>query len=148
MPGIFISYRRTDTIAWAGHLFADLGKAFGAGQVFMDINGGIPRGADFERALTAALAGSDALLALIGPQWSECKRNDGTRRLDVPSDWVRNEIATALRRQIPVVPVVFGGARLPGEDKLPEDIRRLRKLQEAEITDKRWQIYCQIFSTI
>jgi hypothetical protein len=138
MPGIFISYRRTDTIAWAGHLFADLGKSFGVSQVFMDIKEGIPRGANFEHALTAALAGSDALLALIGPQWSTCKRSDGIRRLDVPTDWVRNEIATALRRSIPVVPVVFGGARLPGETDLPEEIRPLRKNQEAEITDKRW----------
>lgn len=138
MPGIFISYRRTDTIAWAGRLFADLGKAFGAPQVFMDINGGIPRGANFEHALTAALAGSDALLALIGPQWSTCKRSDGIRRLDVPTDWVRNEIATALRRNIPVVPVLFGGARLPGETELPEEIRALREHEEAEITDKRW----------
>ena len=113
MPGIFISYRRTDTLPWAGHLFSDLRDRFGASQVFMDIQGGIPRGANFEQALTAALAGSDALLALIGPQWSACKRSDGMRRLDVPADWVRNEIATALRRGIPVVPVLFGGARLP-----------------------------------
>ena len=32
MPGIFISYRRIDTVAWAGHLFADLRKSFGASQ--------------------------------------------------------------------------------------------------------------------
>lgn len=138
MPGIFISYRRTDTLPWAGHLFADLRDRFGASQVFMDIQGGIPRGANFEQALTAALAGSDALLALIGPQWNSCKRSDGVRRLDVPADWVRNEIATALRRGIPVVPVLFGGARLPPEAELPEDIRTLRKMQDAEITDKRW----------
>jgi len=35
MPGIFISYRRIDTLAWAGRLFADLRKSFGASQVFM-----------------------------------------------------------------------------------------------------------------
>jgi len=138
MPGIFISYRRTDTLAWAGHLFADLRSSFGGPQIFMDINGGIPRGANFEQALTAALAGCDALLALVGPEWNTCKRPDGMRRLDVSTDWVRNEIATALRRNIKVVPVVFGGARLPPETELPEDIRLLRKLVEAEITDKRW----------
>lgn len=138
MPGIFISYRRTDTLAWAGHLFADLRKSFGGSQIFMDINGGIPRGANFEQTLTTALAGCDALLALVGPEWSTCRRSDGIRRLDVSTDWVRNEIATALRRNIPVVPVVFGGARLPRDAELPEDIRPLRKIQEAEITDKRW----------
>lgn len=138
MSGIFISYRRTDTLAWAGHLFADLKKAFGTSQVFMDINGGIPRGANFEQVLTAALAGCDALLALIGPQWTTCKRSDGTRRLDVSTDWVRQEIATALRRNITVMPVRFGGAKLPGENDLPEDLHALRKNQDAEVTDTRW----------
>jgi hypothetical protein len=138
MPGIFISYRRIDTLAWAGHLFADLRKSFGASQVFMDINGGIPRGADFEQVLTTALAGCDALLALIGPQWIGCTRSDGTRRLDAPDDWVRNEISTALQRNIPVMPVLLGGASFPGEVDLPEDLRALRKRQQAEITDTRW----------
>ena len=74
MSGIFISYRRMDTLPWAGRLFADLRKSFGAPQVFMDINGGIPRGANFEQVLTAALASCDVLLALIGPQWTTCTR--------------------------------------------------------------------------
>lgn len=138
MPGIFISYRRIDTLAWAGHLFADLRKSFGASQVFMDINGGIPRGADFEQVLTTALAGCEALLALIGPQWIGCERADKTRRLDAPDDWVRNEISTALRRNIPVMPVLLGGASFPGEVELPEDLRALLKRQHAEVTDTRW----------
>lgn len=138
MPGIFISYRRIDTLAWAGRLFADLRKSFGASQVFMDINGGIPRGADFEQVLTTALAGCDALLALIGPQWIGCTRSDGSRRLDAPDDWVRNEISTALRREIPVMPVLFGGAALPSEAEIPDDLRAMRKRQQAEITDTRW----------
>jgi len=138
MSGVFISYRRIDTLAWAGHLFADLRKSFGASQVFMDINGGIPRGADFEQVLTSTLASCDALLALIGPQWANCKRSDGTRRLDCPDDWVRNEISTALRRTIPVVPVLLGGAAFPGEAELPEDLRALCKREQAEVTDKRW----------
>jgi hypothetical protein len=141
MPGIFISYRRIDTLAWAGRLFADLRKSFGASQVFMDINGGIPRGADFEQALTAALAGCEALLALIGSQWIGCTSADGTRRLDVPADWVRNEISTALRRDILVMPVLFGGAPLPGEAELPEDLRALLKRQRAKVDDEDWDYH-------
>ncbi len=139
MSGIFISYRRTDTIAWAGHLFADLSKSFGASQVFMDIEGGIPRGANFEQVLTAALTNCDALLALIGPQWTSCKGSDEIRRLDVPTDWVRNEIATSLRREILVMPVIFGGARLPCKTDIPEDLYALLKCQVAPVDDgKRW----------
>ena len=138
MSGIFISYRRTDTLPWAGRLFADLRKSFGAPQVFMDINGGIPRGADFEEVLTAAVGRCDLLLALIGPQWTTCTRSDGTRRLEAPADWVRNEIATGLRRKVPVTPVLLGGSRLPAETELPEDLRGLLSYEAAEITDKRW----------
>ena len=140
MHGIFISYRRIDTLPWAGRLFADLRKSFGASQVFMDINGGIPRGADFEQVLTTALKGCEALLALIGPQWTGCERSDKTRRLDAPDDWVRNEISTALRRNIQVVmPVLLGGASFPGEAELPEDLRALLKRQRAEVADDdRW----------
>jgi hypothetical protein len=138
MPGIFISYRRIDTLAWAGRLFADLRKSFGASQVFMDINGGIPRGADFEQVLETALETCDALLALIGPQWIGCTRSNGTRRLDDPKDWVRNEIFTALNRpKILVIPVLLGDASFPGEE-LPEDLHALCKPQRAEVTDTRW----------
>ena len=47
MPGIFLSYRRIDTEPWAGRLFEGLKRRFGDSQIFMDIKGGIPRGADF-----------------------------------------------------------------------------------------------------
>src|SRR5690349_8331450 len=138
MAGLFISYRRTDTLAWAGRLFADLSKSFGPSQVFMDINGGIARGADFERVLTTALMGCDAMLCLVGPQWAACKRSDGTRRLDVPDDWVRNEIATALRRNVPVVPILLGSAQLPSTTDLPEEMRGLVARQGADVSDTRW----------
>jgi hypothetical protein len=138
MSGIFISYRRDDTIAWAGRLFDHLSKSFGKPQVFMDIEGGIPRGANFERALKNALEGCDVLLALIGPKWINCKGSDGRRRLDVPDDWVRNEIVTALGRHIPTVPVLFGGTPLPEEVEFPENLRPLCKNNKADVADTRW----------
>jgi hypothetical protein len=138
MPGIFVSYRRTDTLPWAGRLFDGLTRSFGKSGVFMDINGGIPRGADFERALSDALANCDALLALIGPSWLDCTRADGARRLTVPGDWVRREIATCLQRGVPVVPVLFGGIGMPPENDLPEDLRPLSKRQKADVADTDW----------
>jgi hypothetical protein len=136
MPGIFLSYRRIDTEPWAGRLFERLQRRFGASQLFMDIKGGIPRGADFERVLTEALAGCDVLLALIGPQWLNCTRTNGTRRLDFPDDWVCNEITSALQRNIPVVPVLLGGARRPDKTELPDALRSLPLHQTAEVREK------------
>lgn len=137
MPGIFISYRRVDG-GWAGRLFDELRKRFGRKQVFMDVEGGIPRGAKFEEVLQDALSSCDALLALIGPRWLECKRPDGRRSLDVPDDWVRNEIASALQRDIAVIPILFGKTSVPDEAYLPEVLRPLRKRQFAEISDSEW----------
>jgi hypothetical protein len=139
MSGIFISYRRKDSIAWAGRLFDHLSKSFGREQVFMDVEGGIPRGADFEQVLTSALENCDALLALIGPEWWSCTRSDGRRRLEVPEDWVRREIATALKADKFVVPVLVGSGKLPEGDQLPEELRRLAGKHFAEISDTRWE---------
>jgi hypothetical protein len=135
---LFISYRRSDSLAWAGRLFGDLAREFGSPQVFMDINGSIPRGTKFDETIHAALSDCTALLALIGPQWSSCTRKDGRRRLEVADDWVRAEIAAALKRDIVVVPVLLGQAKLPEVVELPEDIQALRKREAAEVTDTRW----------
>jgi hypothetical protein len=138
MSGIFISYRRDDSLPWAGRLFDGLTRHFGKERVFMDINGGIPRGSNFEKVLDDALAGCDVLLALIGPKWTDCTRN-GVRRLDAPDDWVRNEIATCLKRGAPVVPVLLGGTALPGQEQLPADLHELPKQQSAVLADADWK---------
>jgi TIR domain len=136
MPGIFLSYRRIDTEPWVARLFERFQRRYGPSQVFMDIKGGIPRGSDFERVLTKALADCEVLLVLIGPQWLTCVRKDGTRRLDVPEDWVCNEIASALRQNILVVPVLLGGAQRPDKTDLPEALHSLPFHQTAEIREQ------------
>lgn len=138
MSGIFISYRRADTAGRAGRLFAELCRSFGRKQVFMDVEGGIPRGAKFAEVLNDALLNCDALLALIGPGWLECKRENGQRRLDVPDDWVRNEIAMSLERNIRVFPVLLGDAKMPERTVLPTELEPLCERQAAEISDSRW----------
>jgi hypothetical protein len=123
---------------WAGRLFDTLCRHFDRKQVFMDINGGIPRGTNFEAVLNEAVTACDVMLALIGPKWLTCTNTDGTRRLDRTDDWVRSEIGGCLRRGIPVVPVLLGGAPLPAESDLPEDLRPLCKRQAAVMADTDW----------
>ncbi len=65
------------------------------------------------------------LLALIGLSWLDAKDETGQRRLDNPLDFVRLETASALKRDIPVVPVLVGKARMPRPEKLPEDLKEL-----------------------
>ena len=99
-------------MAYAGRLFDHLSRHFGPGSVFMDI-GGIARGQDFAQAIESALNACEVVLVLIGNAWVSCTGQDGRRRLDDPRDWVRLEVAAALRRDILVVPVLIDGARLP-----------------------------------
>jgi hypothetical protein len=83
----------------------------------------------------AALSKSKMVAVLIGPDWLSCVNAAGTRRLDVPTDLVRHEIATAIREGKSVVPVLFGGARMPTADELPEDIAALARETPVELGD-------------
>jgi hypothetical protein len=51
---------------------------------------------------------------------------------------VRTEIEAAFDQGKQVVPVLVGGAQMPAQDQLPDSIRRLGKVQAAEISDRRW----------
>jgi hypothetical protein len=135
---IYISYRRTDTAAYAGRLFDHLSRHFGRGVVFMDIQGGIPPGQDFAQALNAALDTCDVALVLIGKHWATSTGPNDDLRLDDPNDWVRVETAAVLRRNILVIPVLVDGARLPDPASLPEELRPLCRRNVSELTDPRW----------
>ena len=137
MSGIYLSYRRRESAAYAGRLFDHLSRHFGPGSVFMDI-GGIARGEDFAQAIESALKDCEVVLVLIGNAWASCTGQDGRRRLDDPKDWVRLEVAAALRRDILVVPVLIDGARLPDSDSLPEELRPLCQRNACELSDPRW----------
>src|SRR5579875_3241282 len=103
MPNVFISYRRSDTTAgYASWIYERLTASFGPEHVFMDVDSIAP-GVDFVEHLQRAVAAADVLVALIGPGWLNAVSERGTRRLDDPADFVRLEIATALRTGIRVL---------------------------------------------
>lgn len=133
-PKVFISYRRSDTIAYAGRLRADLAKRFGAEQIFMDFDN-IRPGEEFKGAIEKAVRSCDILIAVIGNLWLG---EAGKSRLDNPEDYVRQEITAALDRGIPVVPVLVQNAPLPNTEQLPPQLQPLVRRQALEIDDRRW----------
>ena len=143
MRAIFISYRRDDAEGQAGRLFADLCEHFGDGAVFMDV-AGIQPGRDFRRAIDEQVASCGVLLALIGRDWVDAADEAGRRRLDDPMDFVRLETASALKRDIPVVPVLVHGARMPRADQLPADLQELAYRNAVELTHPRWESDVQV----
>jgi hypothetical protein len=137
MTSIFLSYRRADTAGHAGRLVADLRKRFGENSVFHDIEI-IPAGADFIEAIDEAIRHCQVLLILIGNTWLDEQDGEGRRRLGDPHDFVRLEIATALRRGIKVLPVLVEGAVMPKPDELPADLAALSHRNALELSDTRW----------
>jgi TIR domain len=137
MRAIFISYRRDDSEGQAGRLYDDLSRTFGDSSVFMDVTA-IEPGLDFRKVIDHNVASCGVLLAVIGPGWLDAKDETGQRRLDNPMDFVRLETASALKRDIPVVPVLVRGARMPRADQLPPDLGELAYRNGLELTHARW----------
>jgi hypothetical protein len=83
-----------------------------------------------------ALLENDVLLAIIGPKWSGGGKGSYTRIND-DNDPVRIEVETALKRGIPVVPVLVGGAIMPKPVTLPPDLQELSFRNAAQIDSGR-----------
>ena len=138
MPKIFISYRRNDSATSAGRIFDRLEGYFGQGQVFMDVDT-IRPGVNFVEVVEQAVGVCDGLVAVIGSEWLEASDATGSRRLEEPADLVKLEIATALERDIRVIPVLVQGAEMPRETDLPEDLKGLAHRNALEVSDARFR---------
>ena len=122
-PHIFMSYRREDSAFYADFLFASLRAEVPGVHVFRDYDTLQP-GMVFSEKIEETLAACDILLAVIGKKWSGIKEG-GKRRIDQEDDWVRLEIAAALRLKKWVIPCLVGGAKMPGMSDLPPDLAAL-----------------------
>jgi hypothetical protein len=134
---VFVSYRRSDVGGYAGRLTDALVDRFGVRGVFHDVSAIAP-GTDFTQEIDRALDGCDALLAVIGPGWLTASTSTGLPRLTEANDYVRLELASALERAIPVVPVLVGEATLPDAADLPAELRKLVQRQSVVIHDATW----------
>jgi hypothetical protein len=134
--GVFVNYRVGDRQNEAALIADGLARRLGSELVFF-ASRSLPVGRDFAPGLLAAVRGCEVLLAVIGPQWTAVTGPDGQRAIDDPGDWVRAEIAEALRLGIPVVPVLIGDGpplRMPARDELPDDIAALSHMQYVRMS--------------
>jgi hypothetical protein len=135
---VFISYRRDDSAGYAGRVRDRLEHELGRDLLFMDVDA-IPLGTNFSKVLHEEVAKCGVLLAIIGPNWPDARDENGNRRLDDPNDFVRIEIAAALQRNIPVIPILLDGARIPKATQLPEDLKELALRNGMEIRHASFQ---------
>jgi formylglycine-generating enzyme required for sulfatase activity len=124
MSKILISYRREDSADVTGRIYDRLVQNFGQGAIFKDVDS-IPLGVDFRTFLDEQVARCEVFLAVIGWDWMKKRGSKGKSRLENPGDFVRIEIESALKRQIPVIPVLVGGASIPAAEQLPASIQNL-----------------------
>jgi hypothetical protein len=104
----------------------------------MDVTA-IQPGRDFRKAIDESIHKCSVLLAILGQGWLESRDGAGIRRLEDDNDFVRLEIASALQRDIPVVPVLVRGARMPRAEQLPGDLKELAFRNAVELTHARWK---------
>jgi hypothetical protein len=117
---LFVSYRRTDSPFVAGRLKDRMVDAFGEDNVFYDVES-IGPGDNFPEEIGKRVNESDAMLAVIGPNWDPS-------RLQSEDDWVRIELEQALRSGTRLVPILIDPARMPTREQLPASLDRLPSL--------------------
>jgi hypothetical protein len=139
---IFINYRRGDDPGATGRLFDRLVQVFQPEQLFMDVEDGIPAGADFLNVLGAKIEESDIILAVVGRNWLTIEDDEKRPRLQNEDDLVRFEIRTAIERGKLIVPILVGGATMPRADQLPSDLEPLSRRHALKLSHERFQADC------
>ena len=96
-------------------------------------------GLDFIKQLDEQVSKCNIVLAIIGPGWLNAVDEKGRRKLDLPRDHVRIELASALRREIPVIPVLVNGAAMPCQEDLPDELQSLPHRHALELRHSRFK---------
>jgi hypothetical protein len=126
---IQICYRRKDSSAWAGRLCDRLIARFGRNNIFMDYDS-FPLGVDFVKAIRERVESCDVLISVIDKRWLTTFHEKRRRRID---DFLLIEMMTALKRGVPVIPVLVDGASMPRERDLPDDLKALVRRNALEV---------------
>jgi hypothetical protein len=121
---IFVAYRRSDSLSMVARIRQGLIAHFGDGVLHLDMDS-VPVGTDVRSYLGMGIAQSKVLLAIISPQWLTSIDPRSNRRIADPDDSVRIEIEAALKRGMPIVPVLVDDARLPVASQLPLTLAEL-----------------------
>jgi uncharacterized membrane protein YidH (DUF202 family) len=106
-------------------------------RVFMDVDALEP-GVRFADRIQEEIGSAEAVLVVIGRAWLTAEDLDGSRRLDDPKDFIRLEVGTALRGDPVVIPVLVGGATMPREEELPDDLALLAGRNALTMIDADW----------
>jgi hypothetical protein len=91
-------------------------------------------GTRWAEVIEETLRSCDVAIILIGKRWLEIGQG-GVRRIDQPQDPTRLEIATALRLNLRIVPLLVLGAAVPERSDLPADVAAITEWQALRVDD-------------
>jgi TIR domain-containing protein len=135
MPNIALSYRRSDSLAITGRICDRLIARYGKASVFMDIDD-IPVGIDFRTHIQEVWRHTDVVVAVIGAHWLGTDAA-GASRFEQESDPVRAEIESAIALDVPLIPVLIDGTKMPSATALPESFGNFVYRNAAEVSSGR-----------
>lgn len=123
-PLVFVNYRGNDDRHVVHLLDEELSALLGESAVFRD-DRSLDPGVPFASELLNVVRGCKVLVVVIGQGWDSAYDETGKRLLDRESDWVRKEIAEALRHDVWIVPLLVGARGWIAAADLPGDITAL-----------------------
>ncbi len=144
IQSIFISYRRDDCPAESRLVCNSLQSLGPSVAVFLDTDDVGPGDLWPEMAQTALKKAQTVVVVIRDfSRWLGKKRNP--QRIHEPTDWVRSEIALAIREQKKVIPVFVGKHyQMISAAELPDDIKALANYQMIHIRSDYWDFDIQL----
>lgn len=134
MNRVFVSYRRRDTAHQANSLKSLIEHRLDGVKVFVD-SASIPPGQHWGDRLATELDQAAAVVVLVGPGW---RHRDGVDLLTDEGDWVRIEVAEALRSKRGNVLPVFVENAVDQLHGLPPAVAGLADLQGSIWRTENW----------
>ena len=134
---MLISYRRTDSAAAAGRLSNTLSEWLGPDHVIMD-SPPVRVGVAGSTAAEPQLDNAAAVVVLIGTDWLDSGRSPKRSRQRRANDFIDDEIAAALERDLLVIPVLLDDAEMPTHAQLPPAIQPLADLRPISLRFSSW----------
>ncbi len=124
---IYVSYGPVDGGRDVRRLIDKLVAHFGEDLSLIDA-GKFKPSADIAKVIKNAVESCNIMIVIIGKRWFSKGLNKR----------IRLEIARALRRDIPIIPVLVQGARMPNPKDVPLELAELCDLNAFEISNTPW----------
>lgn len=135
MTTIFLSYRRSDqditTLIYKWLIQHGIPKE----DVYFDQNPDVNQyGHEFPTSITDAVAEAKLMIVVIGPTWTTAKLPGRFKtRIQEDDDWVRKEIALAIKTNTKLLPVVIDKRPIPTTEELPPELHPLCSIHMAPL---------------